>query len=424
MQKTDRAPAGVAKVLADIESVTGTGAVFHGLHSPSCLTNRSVCDFCALCLKQEATRSFCRASCREAALNSLASGEPYYYRCWAGLLFVTVAVAPDNHCEGALSLGGFVAPDAEGEVEAILRERLTPFLRADPEPFLRRIASLRAIAPEALRGLGMYALEASFSCGVNAPSFFARQNAKYVQQREIAQAYADLKLHAPSAPDIPRDAYQLLSYLSRHEHALAMQHLSTYLAKLLLMSNWDPVRLKAYLRVLLAVLTSHDILSGMSWAAATHRELRYLGRIEAARTTEDSCYEVAACIREHFGESRYDASGGRTVSERAAAWLLRHYQEDARLGDAARAIGVSVSALSHALKRETGRTFRELRRETRLAEAKRLLATTDVGIGEVAALCGFVDQSHLTHRFREAFNLTPRGFRRLLHPTTEDILAG
>lgn len=417
--KTDE----IETLLAGIGEVTGAGAVYHGLQDRGLQANRKVCAFCRHCLDHPATRAFCRYACCDAALHAYASGEPYFYRCWAGLLFVTVAVAPRNRCEGGVSLGGFTAPDAAGDTADALEQQLTGLPRDERAGFTRRLSSLQPIDPPALRGLGMYVMEATFSSGLNSPLFFRRQNEKYVQQRSIAEAFAEVRLHDPSPPDIPRDAYELLALLDRDDRSAAMRHLSAYLAKLLLVSNWNRDRLRAHLRVLLAVLTSQDILKGLPWNAATSRELRYLARLEKAETTEDSCYEIAEFIREHFGAGRLDDATTGTVSERAARWLEEHLQEPCTLAAAARAVGASTSTLVHRLKQETGQTFGQLRRETRLAQARKLLATSDLPISHIAALCGFTDQSHLTRSLRAAANLTPRQFRRLLHPTPADILA-
>jgi AraC-like DNA-binding protein/ligand-binding sensor protein len=417
-----RGPEGLAALMAGIAEVTGAGAVYHGLHDRALSMNARVCGFCAHCVRHPATRAFCRYACCDAALHAFGSGEPYFYRCWAGLLFVTVAVAPRNRCVGGVSLGGFTAPDAAGDVAHALEQQLASLSRAERAGFTSRLPTLQPVTPAALRGLGMYALEATFSGGLNAPAFFRRQNEKYVQQRRIAEAFAEVRLHNPSPPDIPRDAYQLLAYLERNDRQNAMRHLSTYLAKVLLVSNWDQDRLRAHLRVLLAVLTSQDILKGLPWNVATNRELRCLARLEKAETTEDSCYEIAEFIKEHFGDRRLDDAGSGTVAERAVRWLEQNLQEHCTLAAAARAIGVSTSTIVHRLKAQTGRTFRELRRETRLAQARKLLATTDLQISDIASLCGFFDQSHLTKALRLGANLTPRQFRRLLHPSKADIL--
>ena len=48
----------------------------------------------------------------------------------------------------------------------------------------------------------------------------------------------------------------------------------------------------------------------------------------------------------------------------------------------------------------------------RVQEAQRLLSTTQLSLGAIAAATGFYDQSHFTKRFRKVTALTPLQYRR------------
>ncbi len=405
----------IRRAMASVHDITGHGGIYLDLQESAVQPHSAVCAFCAQCLRNATTATLCRFTYGNAALQSIASGEPYYCRCWAGLLCLTVAIAPDNACRGGLSFGGFIASGEHDDVrDQLLRHLPNPEARV--QEFLPHLASLREITPEALRGLGAFILETTFSSGLNSAQFFRRQNEIYLQQRHIAEAAAEMRQRPITDADILANAYQLVDYLRRHDPEGAMRFVSTYLAELLTVGRWDLARLKAHVRVLLAVITAYDLLRGVPWAAATSRELRRMQRLEQARTTEESCYEVAEWIRQHFhGEEEPLGRQPRPLAVRAAEWLRQHYQEQATVRAAARALGVSVSTLSHRLPRETGKTFRELLTETRVAEAKKLLATTGLTLSEIGAHCGFFDQAHFTRQFKRHINLTPGEFRRLLH---------
>lgn len=404
----------ISAVLDLIERISGRGAVYHGLHERVLLQNRSVSAFCRLCLEHSVTAPFCRFSCCDATQNAMLSGEPHYYRCWAGLLFVTIPVAPGNRCCGGISLGGFYAEGERDDIRNTLRERLGSWTRVDLQPFLDRVGSLREITPGNLHGLGFLAMETTFSSGLNSSDFFRAQNEKYRQQRRIAEAYGDIRQATPSTPDILTDTTHLVVLLNRRDEAGANEFAARYLARLLMASNWDLIKLKAHIRVLLAVLTSQDLLQDIPWAAATSRELRRLSRLEHAETTEAACYEVSEWIREWFHGPGHDGDRGRSLEERLQDWFQGHYQERVTLAIAARATGASTSTLVHRLRAETGRTFKDLLRSTRIAEAKKLLATTSLEIADIADRCGFSDQSHFTREFKRTINLTPGHFRTLL----------
>jgi AraC-like DNA-binding protein len=329
-------------------------------------------------------------------------------------MFVTVPVAPQNRCSGGITLGGFYTPEQHQDIHESLSQALSMWPAIDPKPFLSNLKTLRPITTSALRGLGRLAMETTFSCGLNSSTYFRAQNDRYLQQCRIAEAFADLRSQKVSTPDILGDTYQLVSFLSHDDQTSAMEFVSRYLAKLLLASNWDLIKLKAHARTLLAVITSHDILNGTPWAVATSRELRHMVRLEHANSTEETCHEVADWVHQHFNRSSRILPDGRSLGDRVLDWMQTHYQEPATLTVAAKAIGISVSTLVHRLPAETGKTFKQLLLEIRTSEAKKLLATSSLEISAVAGHCGFFDQSHFTREFKRSINLTPGQFRKLL----------
>ncbi len=413
----------IEAVLESIAEVSGQGAVYQGLQERAPICNRAVNAFCRFCLGHPVTSAFCRASICDAAANAMSSGEPCFYRCWAGLLFATVPVASGDRCCGGIALGGFFAEGEQEDIRAALKERLGSWTRVNLQSFLERASTLREITPSALHGLGFLAMETTFSSGINSSEFFGAQNEKYLQQRRIAEAYGDIRKTAPSTPDTLTDTHQLVRFLHRGDEAGANEFMSQYLARLLMASNWDPAKLRAHVRVLLAVLTSEDILKGMPWAAATSRELTRMLRLEQASTTEAGCHEVSDWVQQYFHRPDHDDRDGRSLAERLQNWLRAHYQERVTLSSAARATGASTSTLVHRLRAETGRTFKDMLRGTRIDEAKKLLATTSLKIADIADRCGFSDQSHFTREFKRTINLTPGHFRALLHVPEQALRA-
>jgi len=403
-------------VLDTFGRISGQGASFHASEANWMLHNRQTCGFCRHALTHNITRGFCRYACLSSGMHTLSSGEPHYERCWAGLLYVTVAVSPGGGYQGAISSGGFYAEGEEGEIADLVASRLHAVPGMATERLLKHVPSLRPISTGALRGLGLFLLESTFSGGLNASADFQRRHVRYEQQRKIAASLASLREHSVEVPDVFGDTYRLVSYLHRRDYDGAMQFISDYLARLLLVSQWNLIRLRAHVRVLVAVITSQDVLGGMDWAAASSREMLILSRIEKAQDVEGVCYEVAEMVLAHFGKSAMEETGV-SLGDKIMRWLRAHYHERATLAEAAQAVGASVSAISHRLPQETGKSFRQLRLALRIAEAKRLLAETDMEISAIADACGFTDQSHFTRHFRKEINMTPGHFRSLLRAT-------
>ncbi len=408
------------RTLRTIDTLTGDGAVYQDMRGSYTCRGARIGAFCAACLNQPRTAAHCRQTMRSAAMASFASGEPYFYQCWAGLLFVAVAIAPRRECLGAIEMGGFYATEEHAVFHDALAHHLAALPVTERQPLLAATHALRPISAGALRGLGHLLMEATCSHGLNSSDFMREQNRYYVQQREIAEAFQDARheIGTPAAPgsqpSAPADIYPLLAYLQHNDRDRARQFVSEYLARLLMASNWDLRRLKAHLRLLLAVLTSESMLQGESWAAATSREMQQMIALENTDSTESACALIADIVLQRFARSRPVLSDPPALSERVLVWLRRHYAEKVTLSTAARAVGAAPSGIVRHLRLDTRKTFHRHLVEIRIAEAKKLLACTQMEISRIADLCGFSDQSHLTRLFKRHINLTPGEFRRLL----------
>lgn len=96
----------------------------------------------------------------------------------------------------------------------------------------------------------------------------------------------------------------------------------------------------------------------------------------------------------------------------AMAYLIENLAEPVTLTEVAHAAGLSVSRLSHRFKDEVGITPGQFLERERLTRAAQLLQLTTRPIAEVAAEVGFSSPIHFSLRFKKAFSLSPREFRK------------
>ena len=93
-------------------------------------------------------------------------------------------------------------------------------------------------------------------------------------------------------------------------------------------------------------------------------------------------------------------------------FINRHYFEDIRLTDLAEATGMSRYHLIRVFRDTTGLTPHAYITQIRLEQAQQLLSSGSP-IRDVATTCGFVDQSHFTHRFKQLYGFTPGEYVRV-----------
>jgi AraC-like DNA-binding protein len=96
--------------------------------------------------------------------------------------------------------------------------------------------------------------------------------------------------------------------------------------------------------------------------------------------------------------------------------IEERYREPLSLSDVARAVSLTPGHLTTVVGRKTGRTVQQWIVERRMAEARRLLVETDLGVEEVGRRVGYGDPGYFVRSFRRAHGTTPLGWRRAGRP--------
>jgi AraC family transcriptional regulator len=100
--------------------------------------------------------------------------------------------------------------------------------------------------------------------------------------------------------------------------------------------------------------------------------------------------------------------------ERRAKEFLRANLQGASLKEVARECGLSVAHLSRAFRRTLGVAPHSWLIEQRIVLSKERLCDDRRSLADIAAECGFCDQSHFTHHFTRIVGVSPGAWRRAL----------
>lgn len=97
---------------------------------------------------------------------------------------------------------------------------------------------------------------------------------------------------------------------------------------------------------------------------------------------------------------------------KARRYVREHLSEKISLDEVAAHVHLSRSYVSSMFHQQTGEGLFEYIQRLRLERACALLRGSDAPLCDIAAACGFEDQSYFTRAFRKAHGVTPGAFRR------------
>jgi AraC family transcriptional regulator len=96
---------------------------------------------------------------------------------------------------------------------------------------------------------------------------------------------------------------------------------------------------------------------------------------------------------------------------RLTAYIDERLHEQLDLATLAAVVGLGIWTFIRHFRESFGRTPHAYVIERRIDRARRLLAESALPIKEIASLCGFADQAHMTRMFQTHLHTTPAALR-------------
>ncbi|MDR0301954.1 MAG: helix-turn-helix domain-containing protein [Treponema sp.] len=338
-----------------------------------------LCSFCQECnvKTSEATgEKICNSIHKEAVNEARLLGGSYVYMCPEGYVFWTSPFYSGERFAGALFSGGIQGLQKNSDK-------------------VKALAQMMLICADQISGL-------SFN-QKNLPALAAWPKSKTTSPSE------ESKIN-PMLLDMER---MLLASLRRGDNVHAIQILCNLIDIQYKELNGDVkiFRLKA---LEWAVLLSRATINSKNIKDDTLLDTNnyYLKRIEEGASFQE-IKEILLGFTEKMAEKIFSFHGVRHFSaiRKAERYIWENYTKKIGLQEIADAAGLSASYFSTIFKEEMGENLSNYLNRLRVEKAAGMLVSTNMSISEIAAICGFEDQSWFSKIFKNNTGFTPGKYR-------------
>lgn len=233
----------------------------------------------------------------------------------------------------------------------------------------------------------------------------------------IRNAFPAMDLHGARPFDRIRELYlyqepALLSAIRSGDRREAVRLVNHLLVHIYSVGEERNELLKGLLLELVVMISRAAVEAGASQTEMLGMRFSHLAELAEIDDDEALSRWLRQTLERIFVAMENQQRGEVPVLVAASIAFLRHNMDrEITREDLARHVGLSAGHLSLLLKERTGRSFIEMLREVRVQAVSEMLLDTARSLAEIAAACGFCDQSYMTHVFRDLRGMTPKQYR-------------
>ena len=329
----------------------------------------------------------CRAFRAQAVAEALRWGEPCVLCCECGRALWAVPVSVNQRACGGLLVAG--VPLRRPNRAGVLDSRI-----------------LRA---------GEWLLSRCVERNLCNASLLAENRRLARREAEKAEALHALKdhLHDDVRSTYLHEEPALLAAIRRGERTEARRVINRVLVTIYAAGQSNTNLLKSLALELVVMMARAAVQAGADPAQVLGLNFRSLTRLAEIADLEALSAWLCEMLEQLIDSIKSNTKHPNSVQlARALEFMEEHLSENLGRAEVARAAGLSPSHFSHLMRAKTPWSFTELLTRLRVDRACHLLVHTDRDLAQIAAECGFADQSYFSRVFGRRTGQSPREYRR------------
>ncbi len=412
----------VLKILSSFTTATGLLAIIVNLEGYPVVTlgSQSDCEFCRVIQNDPVGSNKCRGSYARAGMQAAKFGEPYIFRCHAGMVaFAAPIIAEGNHV-GSIICGQVLMWEPEDFFWEEIAE-MTAGLNIDTEVLIAAAKEMEVVSGRKVQAAAdmLFVVANQIMQG----GVIALQQRKEIARRqdqlsEEIRARKQLEKRLENV-DIVYGGYslkkekELLGKVRLGDRDGAYRLLNELVSEIMEKHISKPRIFKTRILELLVVLSRATLEGGADLnqlLRLSHQYMEYILRTDQVDELFNCIFRVMDC----FVELAYGNSNAKNqqVVESATQYMRENFNKNLTLNDIARAVFVSPYYLSHIFKEQINCTVIDYLTRARMEEAKKLLFDSRLSMVDIAERTGYNDPGYFSKVFKKSEGMTPSEYKR------------
>jgi two-component system response regulator YesN len=364
-------------------------------------------------------RPRCRRCYARAGKEAAKYGEPYIFRCHAGLVLWAAPLMVEGEHVATIICGQVLMWEPEDFFWEEIEEYTRP-LELDSRGLMERARELSVISADRVQAVAEMLFETTnHILRTGMASLYQLQEIaahqalinEEMQDRKLEQSMRQLNASSSLMNFLKKEQELSVKVRQGDRHA-AQQALDSVLADLLEKFPGNTDEVKARIIELLVILSRATIEGGANPQELLTLNCRYIEEINRIQSLGEVCLWIKKALGV-FLDNMDDARCIKNlqVVNSAVDYIRAHYQRRLTLDEIAQQVYVSASYLSRLFKKEIGCTVIELLTKVRVEEAKKVFHDPKYTVRQVAAEIGFEDANYFSKVFRRIEGITPSKYK-------------
>ncbi|MBS4007248.1 MAG: PocR ligand-binding domain-containing protein [Clostridium sp.] len=378
------------------------------------------CKFCQMIwqLQREKQLYRCRGAYARAGKQAATFGEPYIFRCPAGLIEWAAPIIIEGEHLGSIICGQVLMWEPEDffwielkEMNKALTDEFTPLMEAARELKVVSGEQVQAAA-DLLFVTANYIMKAGWESLRHLQELAAQQsilNEEIQNRKALEEKLNEHKYNLTYSLEKEKD---LISKVKLGDFEGAAKTFRMLLADILVVGIGKIPIIKARTLELGIILSRAAVEGGADPDEALSINTEFVQDVTNHNSIEEIDLAAVKALERYFNAiQRNQKITNRQVVDNIKKYIRKNYDKDLTLDDIAASVYLSPYYAARVFKHGQGMTIMNYLTQVRIEEAKKLLRNPRFQIEEIAQKLGFNDASYFSKVFRRNEGMSPSQFR-------------